>query len=316
MGRKKQDVAYGRAARRRKRSKKKYTLYYLLAFTLMLCIGLALSLTVFFNIESIQVMGDSRYVKEALIDAAGIRLGENLFRVSQKDTAEKLTAGFPYIARVRLQRVLPNTLLLHVTEAQPQAAIEIGQAYMLLDAHAKVLETGLPVCPEAYFRVVGFSADGLSPGEFLSEQDQQRFEVLTQLQKSIAQNGLSKISLADLSDLANIRLLHDGRVAIELGGQLDIDYKIRAAKSIIDLSVTDATVGTLDVSTRPAMRLREQNLYDKAVWPFPESLIEDYERVVPKDNGLNDVSDGGRSPESSVDSSASSAVEAAMASGN
>ena len=100
MGRKKQDekhAAYGRAARRRKRSKKKYTLYYLLALVLMLCIGVALSLTVFFKIESIQVVGDTRYAKEQLIDAAGIRRGENLFRVSQKDSSEKLIAGYPYM---------------------------------------------------------------------------------------------------------------------------------------------------------------------------------------------------------------------------
>ncbi|WMJ84987.1 cell division protein FtsQ/DivIB [Oscillospiraceae bacterium LTW-04] len=317
MGRKRQDekhAAYGRAARRRKRSKKKYTLYYLLALILMLCIGVALSLTVFFKIESIQVVGDTRYAKEELIDVAGIRLGENLFRVSQKETSEKLIAGYPYIAQVRLQRVLPNSLLLHVAEAQPKAAIETGQAYMLLDERARVLETDLPVCPEDYFRVVGFSAKGLSPGEFLSEQDQERLGVLLELQMCITANGLSKIRLADLSDIANIWLLYDGRVAIELGGQLDVDYKIRAAKSIIDVSVTDTTVGTLDVSTRPAMRLRERNIYDKHVWPFPESLIDDYERVVPKNNWLVDAPSSA-TPENSVDST-SSAVGTQIASGN
>ena len=152
MGRKsRQDdkrTAYGRAARRRKRSKKKYTLYYLLALVLMLCVGMALSLTVFFKIESIQVVGDTRYAKEELIDAAGISVGENLFRVSKKNASEKLIAGYPYIAQIRLQRVLPNALLLHVTEAEAKAAVETGQAYTLLDARARVLETGLPNSPE------------------------------------------------------------------------------------------------------------------------------------------------------------------------
>lgn len=288
MGRKsRQDdkrTAYGRAARRRKRSKKKYTLYYLLALVLMLCVGVALSLTVFFKIESIQVVGDTRYAKEELIDAAGISVGENLFRVSKKNTSEKLIAGYPYIAQIRLQRVLPNALLLHVTEAEVKAAIEAGPTYTLLDARARVLETGLPACPENYFRVVGFTAEGLSPGDFLSEQDADKLGVLLEIQDCAAANGLSKIKLADLSDPADIWLLYDGRVAIELGGRLDIDYKIRAAKSVIDLSVTEKTVGTLDVSTRPAMRLRERNIYDSAVWPFPTALIADYERVVPKNN--------------------------------
>lgn len=293
MGRKnRQDdrhTAYGRAARRRKRSKKKYTLYYLLALVLMLCIGVALSLTVFFKIESIQVVGDTRYAKEELIGAAGVSVGENLFRVSKKSASERLIAGYPYIAQVRLQRVLPNALLLHVTEAKAIAAVETGQAYTLLDARARVLETGLPTCPEGYFRTVGFSVEGLSPGDFLPEREADRLSLLLELQDCIAANGLSKIGLIDLSDPADIWLLYDGRVAVELGGRSDIDYKIRAAKSVMDISVTDKTVGTLDVSTRPAMRLRERNIYDRSVWPFPEALVADYERVVPKDNRMPDA---------------------------
>ena len=310
MGRKsRQDdkrTAYGRAARRRKRSKKKYTLYYLLALVLMLCVGMALSLTVFFKIESIQVVGDTRYAKEELIDAAGISVGENLFRVSKKNVSEKLVAGYPYIEQVRLQRVLPNALLLHVTEAEAKAAVETGQAYTLLDARARVLETGLPTCPEGYFRVTGFPVVGLSPGDFLSGEDKDRLQVLLEIQDCVAANGLSKIRLADLSDLADLWLLYDGRVAIELGGRSDIDYKIRAAKSVIDLSVTESTVGTLDVSTRPAMRLRERNIYNKNVWPFPEALIADYERAVPKSNRTADGQD--KTPASEAENASSDAV--------
>ena len=290
MGRKsRQDekrVAHGRAARRRKRSKKKYTLYYLLALVLMLCVGAALSLTVFFKIENIQVVGDTRYAKDDLIGAAGIRLGENLFRLNKKEISEKLIAGHPYIAQVRLQRILPDALLLHVTETQPKAAIEVGQAYMLVDAHARVLENELPTCPEGYFRVVGFSSQGLSAGEYLAQEDREKLHTLLEIQDSITANGLAKIKLVDLSDTSDIWLLYDGRVAIELGGRMDIDYKIRAAKAVIDLSVIDNTVGTLDVTARPAMRLRERNIYDKSVWPFPEVLIADYERAVPKNNQI------------------------------
>lgn len=318
MGRKsRQDdkhTAHGRAARRRKRSKKKYTFYYLVALVMMLCVGAALSLTVFFKIESIQVVGDTRYAKEELIDAAGVSVGENLFRVSKKTTSERLIAGYPYIAQVRLQRVLPNALLLHVTEAKAIAAVETGQTYALLDARARVLETGLPTCPEGYSRTVGFSVEGLSPGDFLSEQDADRLSLLLELQDGIAANGLSKIGLIDLSDPADIWLLYDGRVAVELGGRSDIDYKTRAAKSVIDISVTDKTVGTLDVSTRPAMRLRERNIYDRGVWPFPEALIADYERVVPKASQTPGAQSSDAPPGS--DAGAASSNTPAASSGN
>ena len=79
-----------------------------------------------------------------------------------------------------------------------------------------------------------------------------------------------------------MRLLYDGRLAIKLGSRIDLPYKLRAAAEVIRLSVDSKTVGTLDVSVRPTMRLREINLYAADVWPFPESMRGDYERTIPK----------------------------------
>ena len=79
-----------------------------------------------------------------------------------------------------------------------------------------------------------------------------------------------------------MRLLYDGRLAIKLGSRIDLPYKLRAAAEVIRLSVDSKTVGTLDVSVRPTMRLREINLYAADVWPFPESMRGDYERAIPK----------------------------------
>lgn len=249
---------------------------------MMLCIGIALSLTVFFNIESIEIVGSERYAKGELIDTAGIEIGDNLFRTSGKEVAKRLIDAYPYIAQVRMQRVLPDSVLLHITEAQPKTALEGNQGYLLLDERARILESDILTCPEGYSRVLGFSTDGLLAGSYLPEADMDKLKLLLELEDSIKSNELSNIDVIDVTDPINIWLLYDGRVAIEMGGRMDLDYKVRAAKSVIDLSVTSDTVGMLDVSTRPVMRLRERNIYEKRVWPFPEDLISDYERVVIK----------------------------------
>lgn len=280
---------YGRAARRRQRSKRKYTLYYFLALILMFCIGIALSLTVFFKIVTIEITGIERYAKGELIETAQIKPGENLFRIDAQATSEKLIQKYPYIAQVRVQRVLPDAVYLHIKEAQPKAVIENEDGFLILDEQGRVLETGIPILPEGYFRVIGFEAEGLSAGDYLPIQELDKFRLLMTLEDCIKTNGLSNISLIDVSSLIDIRLLYDGRVVIELGGSMDIDYKIRAAKSVVDLSVTPQTVGLLDVSSRPAMRLREVNIYDPAVWPFENSLLEDYERVVIKQQWQSDL---------------------------
>ena len=49
------------AAKRKRRRKKNYALYYIILFIFIVVAGIVLSLTVFFNIDAIQVEGNSRY---------------------------------------------------------------------------------------------------------------------------------------------------------------------------------------------------------------------------------------------------------------
>jgi cell division septal protein FtsQ len=51
----------GAAARRRSRKKRRYKTYYLLAFLLLVAVGIGLSLTVFFRIEYISAFGSTHY---------------------------------------------------------------------------------------------------------------------------------------------------------------------------------------------------------------------------------------------------------------
>ena len=52
--------------RKRRRRHGRYIIHYALLILLVLGIGLALSMTVFFKIESIEVQGDSPYTQEEL----------------------------------------------------------------------------------------------------------------------------------------------------------------------------------------------------------------------------------------------------------
>ena len=77
--------------RRKKRRHGRYILHYILIAAFVLSVGAALSMTVFFKIEKVEVAGNTKYPPEEIIAASGIAPGQNLFRVHGDQVSEKLT---------------------------------------------------------------------------------------------------------------------------------------------------------------------------------------------------------------------------------
>ncbi|MEG1849461.1 MAG: FtsQ-type POTRA domain-containing protein, partial [Oscillospiraceae bacterium] len=299
------------AARRRKKSKRKYTLYYAIAFILLLAVGVSLSLTVFFQVRSITVEGSTRYAEGELIASSGIAPGQNLWRLQTRKAAQTLADKYPYIERATIERRLPDSVVIHLTQAEPVWAIETSTGTLLLDRQGRVLEAASAKRPEGWPRVVGFSLEGLTAGDYIVREEQalreinalqdaqkkqaaqerleaqleqqERYELLLELGDLIVREGLERVSLIDLSDPLSLRLLYDGRIDVEFGVRLDLDYKVRFAKTALSELEGESTVGRLDVSARPTASFQPIDLFDPAQWPFPDELLPDYERKIVKE---------------------------------
>ena len=89
-------------------------LYKLLAFVLI-CTAIALALTLFFRIRTIDVSGNERYSRQEIIDAAEVKEGDNLFLMNKYNAAERIRKALPYIETVQFRRTLPDGLAIIVT---------------------------------------------------------------------------------------------------------------------------------------------------------------------------------------------------------
>lgn len=265
---------------RRKKSARKYTLYYLLALLLVLLVGATLSLTVLFGVERIAVEGETRYADGRLIEKTGILLGDNLLRLPVKRIAQALIDNFPYLLDVTIERRLPDSVTIRVTEARPVEALETPSGYVLIDERGRVLEDSLPARPEGWPRVVGVGVGEVRAGSYLPETALEAFRALRSLSELIDAEGLEGVDLIDASDPLSLRLLWEGRVAVELGSRLDLDYKLRFAKTALESLDDDRFIGALDVSVRrPTAYLTPRNIFSAEHWPFLPELLPDYERV-------------------------------------
>ncbi len=125
--------------KKKKRKKRAKVVFFGLLFVLMMLTLAILSVTVFFNAETILVEGNNRYTVEELLEVGGLEIGQNLFRLDKFEVIDQMES-LPYVKTVNINRKLPNTLSVKVVENQPVVWVATDTGAALLNEEYRVLE--------------------------------------------------------------------------------------------------------------------------------------------------------------------------------
>ena len=118
-------MASARHNRKRKHGRRRMGLLFKLLCGAALAAALTVGATVFFQVETIAVVGSSRYTPEEVITASGVAVGDNLFRMNKHQVSQRIRQQLPYIGDVSVQRGLPSTLTFTVKEWAAAARVEV-----------------------------------------------------------------------------------------------------------------------------------------------------------------------------------------------
>lgn len=126
--------------KKKKRKKRARILFFSLLFVLLTVTLGILSVTVFFNAETITVEGNTHYTAEQLLEQGGLSVGQNLFRLDKFKVIQRM-CELPYVKEVTIRRRLPHTLRVEVAENKPVVWVPApdGSA-ALLNENYRVLE--------------------------------------------------------------------------------------------------------------------------------------------------------------------------------
>ncbi len=211
-------------------------------------VGVALSLTVFFNITEIAVEGQySVYSEQEIVAAAGISPGDNLLRLPVGEISDRLETELPYLLGVSVERRLPGTVIIRVNDVDTRLAIPCSSGYLIVSDGMKILEVSgeLPAgCPLVY----GITPSTLSPGSQLETEEEFGTEYLERIVES-AKNAalLTGVSSINVADRLNLSLVFDNRVFVLIGTASELDYKLQMMDTVLQKEGRDA-VGHLDIS--------------------------------------------------------------------
>ncbi len=241
-------------ARRRRYNRKRRRgsfafLYKLLAFVLI-CGAIGLALAMFFKIEDIEISGSSRYTNQQITAAAEVRVGDNLFFLNKYDAAARIRRQLPYVETVQFRRVLPNKLVVQVTECQDPVAIkQDGTVYLLCDK-GTIVDTVSAAKWSQYIQIEGLTLlDPQVGAEARAAATQQSVleRLLTILTLLDDKGMLHQVQVIDLSDAARITIRYTDRFDVQFLWDADFDYKLDYLAAVVD-KLEDNEKGTIDMT--------------------------------------------------------------------
>ncbi len=237
---------------RRKRKLKRLCTLALL-FLLITGVGLALVLTLFFKIETVQIKGAKVYAQKEVLEKSDIEIGDNLFSVSEKNLNQTLPESLPFIKSVEIERKLPDTLIINITATKEVAALEKGSGYILIDETGKVLDKNSTMLKEGVAVVKGVSPEKTDEGQIISLKTQDLTNTFITALQSIRNSDFKLVTEIILEKNGEVSMMYDDRIKVKLGSTANIDRKIERAKAAIDKEneINPYTEGVLDLKTEP-----------------------------------------------------------------
>ena len=234
--------------RKRRKKRGRFGFLYKVLSVIALIAAVFLGATVFFRVEQMVVLGNTRYTAAQIEQASGVAHGSNLFRLNKYDTAARIRRTLPYVESVNIRRRLPDTLILTVNECA--AAAQLGGAGgWLISSTGKLLEQSptlqsipvigiTPVLPEAGTSLV------VQP-----EQQNQADSLIALLQALKERDMLSRVTQLDVGATTVITMSMDNRFTVKLPSNGDFPYLLYAMDKAIQ-SLASYDTGTLDLTRK------------------------------------------------------------------
>ena len=222
----------------------------LMAFmSLLALICLALVFSRFIGVGEFEIKGETDYRLSELISKSGIRTGDMMSSVNEREAERILLEKCPYLKSVEVKKKFPNKVCFEVEERVLGWYLEVSEDYYALDYDLLVLletydeesikERGLTklVLPE----IESVVCDRLP--EF-GHGDEQLIRETLKIIDSFRTNGIKeRLTYLNLSNRFEIKLTIDGEFDVNLGDMKDIDTKLATVTETIAKALSSGFVG-------------------------------------------------------------------------
>lgn len=204
-----------------------------------------LSVTVFFPIKTIAVEGKTKYTPKQIIDASGIKTGQNLW-LGGTSAEENITKKLPYISVVTVKRKFPSKIVLSVKSGEAEFCYKTKEGYLICDSNDKLLEISKQK-PKKLLQVIGSTAKKTAVGDIVAFEKKEKYDLINKIKTALTNKKIN-VSMIDVTDSLDIFLnIDDGRLNVTFGSSGNIDSKVAHLAEMV-LKIDKKLKGTIDLS--------------------------------------------------------------------
>lgn len=212
--------------------------------------ALVLAICVFFKVSEIEVTGNERYGSDEVIEASGIKKGDNLVFMNTIKIEERLYNKLIYISGVSVSRKLPNKVVIELWESGAVAAVDTDDGLWLIDKNCRLLTPCKTAEAGEYLKIAGLC--GISPKEGAElagvEEDAPRIKYLKSILTAMSDREiLSDVGSLDVSNIANAQFKYTERFTVKMGKNEYIENKLEMLLGAVSKLGADEK-GIIDVS--------------------------------------------------------------------
>lgn len=209
------------------------------------------------RLVTVEVAGNVHVTKEEVAAASGLSLGVHLLKISS-DSVERMVERLAWVKHARVERVIPSTVRITVTERTPAAQLVVSDGTFIADEEGVLLGPAPSVHADGggLVTITGLTLDKPEPGMHIGlPQYEQALLVSGGVEPAIRER-LIRIRAPTVDGIA--LELSDGLV-ITFGAAEDLDEKNLAIRSVIaEADARGERLASIDVRVprRPSVRAR------------------------------------------------------------
>ena len=242
-------MARKRRHSRPKRRRGRFSFLYKILSILLVAAAVIGACVVFFRVNSVEVTGNVRYTAQEVIAASGIEMGDNLVGLSRSRVSVSIRTELPYVESVAVQKILPDGVVLKVTERVASASVASAEGRWLMSSQGKLLEQDNGAIRA--IQITGLTAVGPYAGGMIQvpEEEEVTLGYVKELLAALESHGfLTQCTALDCTAVTYMTLDY-GIYRLKLPRDMDYDYYLQLTeKALGSGAIPEGQRGVLDLT--------------------------------------------------------------------
>lgn len=235
------------SGKRMRRRRRMMSIYAVIVIFLVLSAGIVMCFTFLFNADEIIVSGESlTYTSQTIVEASGVRAGDNLLRLKRKTAERNILEKLLYVETAAVERDFPSTIRITVTRCIPAYNIKYETGVLLVSRKGKILENSTAYKDVENLPIIyGFEPEVMEEGMQLSSKNSRKFDAFNQIISRFDRDNNEQISTIDLTNEYDIVVTYRNGLVFKMGNWSDVDYKLDLAQHVMNDESIRGKSGTL-----------------------------------------------------------------------